>query len=123
MSCRSRRLPHTAPPSPCCDGLTLLLARYSHAWKNARGEDVSGIKEAVLCAACDHSDAAATELIALFNGDEQVSLENLETFGGLAVAWVESVRQRMVDETLLQEQHALWRRGELDGQGCLRRRT
>ncbi|OIJ85225.1 DUF6300 family protein [Streptomyces colonosanans] len=105
------------PSCPHCGGPTLLLARYPQAWKSARGEDVSGIKEAVLCAACDHVDAAAAELIALFNLDEQVSPE-METFGGLAAAWVESVRQRTVDETLLQEQHELWRCGELDGQGC-----
>jgi len=101
------------PPCPLCGGATLLLARYPHAWKDSRGEDVSGIKESVLCAACDHGNAAAAELIALFDVDDQISPENRETFGGLAAAWVESVRHRTVDQALLQEQQELRRQGSL----------
>ncbi|WP_411147391.1 DUF6300 family protein [Streptomyces sp. A30] len=102
-----------SPPCPRCGSNTVLLARYRHSWKNNRDEDVPGIKEAVLCRGCDQTDPAAAELLALFIVDEHVTPENLETFGGLAAAWVESVRQRKVDEALLTEQHELWRCGEL----------
>ncbi|MDH6629435.1 hypothetical protein M2271_007271 [Streptomyces sp. LBL] len=101
------------PQCPRCGSDTVLLARYQHSWKNNRGEDVPGIKEAVLCRGCDQTDPEAAELLALFTVDEQVTPENLETFGGLAAAWVESVRQRTVDEALLAAQHELWCRGEL----------
>lgn len=102
-------------PAPCqrCDGVTVLLARYPHSWKNNRGEDVAGFKEELLCPACHHGEPAATELLALFAVDDQVSLENMEAFGGLVAAWVESVRQRTVDTELLGEEHVRWQRGEL----------
>ncbi|MEW1550527.1 DUF6300 family protein [Streptomyces tsukubensis] len=101
------------PPCPSCGQAALLLARFPHAWRNTGGREVAGIREAVLCAACDHDDAAAAELIALFTVDDQVSPENLETFSALTVAWVASVRQRTVDTVLLQEEHERWSRGEL----------
>lgn len=101
------------PPCPQCDGSTLLLARFPHAWKNGLGRDVSGLRETVLCPSCHHSDPAAAELLALYAVDDHVSPENLDVFGGLVAAWVESVRQRTVDEEALTAEFELWKRGEL----------
>ncbi|MFK0279530.1 DUF6300 family protein [Streptomyces sp. NPDC090499] len=96
-----------------CNGSTLLLAQFPHTWKNSFGQDVSGLREAVLCPSCDHGDPAATELLALYSVDGPVSPENLDVFGGLVAAWVESVRQRSVDEEALNAEFELWKRGEL----------
>jgi thiol-disulfide isomerase/thioredoxin len=101
------------PPCPRCDGTTLLLAQFQNSWKNRRGEDVPGLKEAVLCPGCDHGEPAAAELLALFAVDDQVSPENMDVFGGLVAAWVESVRQRTVDEEALSAEFELWKRDEL----------
>jgi hypothetical protein len=43
------------PPCPCCGGAVLLLARFSHVWKNSRGEGVAGARESLLCPACDRA--------------------------------------------------------------------
>ncbi|MGW0885412.1 DUF6300 family protein [Streptomyces sp. NPDC002671] len=101
------------PPCPRCAESTLLLARYRHSWTNGRGEDVAGLKEAVLCPSCDHKEPAAAELQALFAVDGQVLPENLATFGGLLAAWIESVRHRAVDEVLLADEYERWQRGDL----------
>ncbi|MET7573391.1 DUF6300 family protein [Streptomyces sp. NPDC005492] len=101
------------PACPQCGGPTLLLARFPHAWKNGLGRDVSGLREAVLCPGCHHGDPAAAELLALYAVDGHVSPENLDVFGGLVAAWVESVRQRTVDEGALNAEFELWKRGEL----------
>ncbi|MFE5199035.1 DUF6300 family protein [Streptomyces sp. NPDC056601] len=98
---------------PRCGGPSWLKARFAHEWTNGRGETVSGIREALLCPACDRGSQAADELIALFAIDDRLSASNLEAFGGLVAAWVESVRHQRVDEELLTEQHEQWRRGEL----------
>ncbi|WP_328403965.1 DUF6300 family protein [Streptomyces sp. NBC_00390] len=96
-----------------CDGPCLLLATFSHSWTNARGEDVSGLREAVLCPECDRGEQAADELLALFAVDDQVSPSNVEVFAELVAAWVESVRHRHVDIALLDDEHERWRRGQL----------
>ncbi|MFE9687129.1 DUF6300 family protein [Streptomyces sp. NPDC006285] len=101
------------PPCPQCNETSLLLARFPYSWKNGRGEDVSGLREAVLCAGCHHGEPAAAELLALFAVDDQVSPPNQGAFGGLVAAWVESVRHRTVDLALLDEEHERWSRGEL----------
>jgi hypothetical protein len=67
----------------------------------------------VLCPGCDHGEPAAAELLALFAVDDQVSPENMDVFGGLVAAWVESVRQRTVDEEALSAEFELWKRDEL----------
>ncbi|MFK0106438.1 DUF6300 family protein [Streptomyces sp. NPDC091217] len=101
------------PPCPQCAGATLLLAQFPYGWTNNRGENVAGIRETVLCPCCHHGDPAAAELLALYAVDEKVTPENLDVFGGLVAAWVESVRQRTVDEESLNTEFELWQRGEL----------
>ncbi|MEV3873735.1 DUF6300 family protein [Streptomyces sp. NPDC049906] len=101
------------PPCPTCGGPSEMVARFSCAIVNGRGEWIQGLREALLCAHCDHSDPAAAELLALFAVDDVVSPENLQTFGGLTAAWVESVRHRTVDRALLDQQLEQWHRGEL----------
>ncbi len=96
-----------------CDGPALLMAQFSHSWKNARGEEVNGLRAAVLCPACDRGEPAADELLALFAVDDQIGLSNVEAFGGLVAAWVESVRHREVDMALLDEEEQRWRDGNL----------
>ncbi|WP_435241525.1 DUF6300 family protein [Streptomyces cucumeris] len=102
-----------APPCPRCGSVTLLLAQFSYAWKNSRGEDVSGLKEAVLCPVCDYGDPRTAELLALFAVDGEVSPENLDVFEGLIAAWVDSVRDRTADEGALSAEFEQWKRGEL----------
>ncbi|MGW2770479.1 DUF6300 family protein [Streptomyces sp. NPDC001275] len=101
------------PPCPRCGDSTLLLAQYRQSWTNSRGEDVSGIKEVVLCSPCDHKDPAAAELLAVFAVDGQDLLKNVAAFGGLVAAWIESVRQRTVDEALLAYEIERWQQGDL----------
>ncbi|MGW6405374.1 DUF6300 family protein [Streptomyces sp. NPDC055134] len=88
---------------PRCSAPSWLKARFAHSWKNARGETVSGVREALLCSACDRGSQTADELLALFARDDRLNAANLETFGGLVAAWVESVRHQRVDEDLLNE--------------------
>ncbi|MFD0007161.1 DUF6300 family protein [Streptomyces sp. NPDC127178] len=101
------------PPCPHCAGSTLLLAQFPHCWQNSRGEDVSGLRETVLCPGCDHREPAAAELLALFAVDDRVGPENKDAFGGLVAAWIESARQRTVDEEALIAEFELWKRDEL----------
>ncbi|WP_432095833.1 DUF6300 family protein [Streptomyces sp. bgisy100] len=101
------------PPCPRCGGVALLLAQFPHAWRNGRDAAVSGLKEALLCPACDHGEPAAADLLALFAVDDQVGLDNLEVARRLLSAWVESVRHRTVDEEALSEEFDQWSRGEL----------
>ncbi|MBZ6260615.1 hypothetical protein KVH22_34430 [Streptomyces olivaceus] len=101
------------PPCPRCSALTQMVVRFPYSWKNGRGEDVRGMKEAVLCAVCDREDPAAAELMALFAIDETVAPDNLETLGALAASWAETVRQRTVDENLLAAEYEHWRREDL----------
>ncbi|MET8678853.1 DUF6300 family protein [Streptomyces sp. NPDC004647] len=104
----------TDPPNCArCEGPGLLLARFPDSWKNARSEDVRGLREAALCPACDRGGAAADELLALFAVDDQVGLSNAELLGELVAEWVEYLRHRKVDAALLDEEHGRWERGNL----------
>lgn len=104
-----------ADPPNCspCGGPGLLLAQFPYSWKNASGADVNGLREAVLCPACDWGEPAADESLALFAVDDQVGLSNVEVFGELVSAWVESLRHRKVDMALLDEEEKRWRDGDL----------
>ncbi|WP_309299406.1 DUF6300 family protein [Streptomyces sp. A012304] len=96
-----------------CGTPGLLLVQYRHSWKNQSGDDVLGIRETLLCPQCSRRNSAAAELIALFSVDEKMGPENLDVFGGLVAAWVESLRQERVDEELLAAEHDQWLRGAL----------
>lgn len=102
-------------PLPCqrCGGASLLMARSPHTWKNTCGEQVHGVREAVLCPVCDCGEPAAEELLALFAVDEQLDPRNILAFGDLLTAWVESQRHRGVDMEALTAQHEQWGRGAL----------
>ncbi|MGW2082527.1 DUF6300 family protein [Streptomyces sp. NPDC001939] len=92
-----------------CSGPSWLKARFAHSWQNARGETVAGIREALLCSACDRGTQTADELLALFARSDRLNAASMVTFGALVAAWVESVRQPRADEDLLEQ----WTRGEL----------
>lgn len=102
-------------PPPCarCGGHALLRARYPHAWTTRRGAEAGGLRESVLCPACDHHDPTAAEVLALFTVDGQLDLANLAVFSALAATWVRSVQERSVDLAALAEEEELWRRGDL----------
>lgn len=100
------------PPCPRCAAPTLLAVRYPHTWRNAQGTEVSGLREAVLCPDCDRGQEAAA-LLALFSVDGQLDFANMDVFGELASAWVETVRARTVDPAELDDEVERWRRGEL----------
>ncbi|HCA85233.1 MAG TPA: hypothetical protein DEQ61_06895 [Streptomyces sp.] len=91
----------------------LLLAKFPHRWTKQDGGTVEGLREAVLCPPCEHTDPAAAALIALFAVDEELDLSNLPAFAELAAEWVEAARCRTVDLDALSEDEELWSRGEL----------
>ncbi|WP_432168644.1 DUF6300 family protein [Streptomyces sp. bgisy031] len=90
---------------PACGEQSTLKVSFVLTWTNMHGEVVSGPREAVLCPECDRGDPAADELLALFAVDETLGINNIETFGALIAAWVESVRHQKADETPLAEEH------------------
>lgn len=102
-------------PPPCgrCSAMTLLQASFSHSWKNTRGEVVAGVRQAVLCPACDRTEPCADELLAWLKEGKQLDLNDHQVFGGLVASWVESVRHKAVDQALLAEQEERWHHGEL----------
>ncbi|MEV7869149.1 DUF6300 family protein [Streptomyces sp. NPDC088124] len=105
----------TAPPNcpPPCGRPGLLSARFPNSWKNTRGEEVHGLREAVLCPECDRGEPPADALLALFAVDDQIAGSNAEVFSRLVTAWVESVRHRTVDLTLLNAEVQRWQKGSL----------
>ncbi|MGW6400275.1 DUF6300 family protein [Streptomyces sp. NPDC055134] len=78
---------------PACGEQRMLKAGFVHTWKNKQGGAISELREAALCPECDRGDPAADELLALFAVDETLGINNIETFGALVAAWVESVRR------------------------------
>ncbi|MER7195494.1 DUF6300 family protein [Streptomyces flaveolus] len=97
-----------------CDTPGLLMVRYGHAWENRNGSLVTGIRECLLCPLCSRGDEAAENVIALLAENEQMtSYDELRGLGGTVAAWVESLRQRRVDQDLLTTQHEQWLRGSL----------
>ncbi|MFF2305898.1 DUF6300 family protein [Streptomyces sp. NPDC058128] len=105
-----------ANPPRCarCSGETLFRAEFPHSWKNAAGQEVSGIRSADLCPACDRGEPSADALLALFAVDGQLGTGNMTVFTDLLGAWVDVVRNRVVDMERLDAEHEAWRRGELD---------
>lgn len=95
------------------EGPTLLMAQFSHVWTNTRGEDVEGLREVALCPVCDRGQPAAEELLTLLAMEEQLDSEHAETFSELVAAWVDSVRHRLIDTAVLNDEHERWRHGEL----------
>ncbi|MEU6184226.1 DUF6300 family protein [Streptomyces coeruleorubidus] len=97
-----------------CDSPVLLMVRYGHAWENRNGVLVTGIRECLLCPLCSRGDEAAENLITLLTENEKMtSYEDLQRLGGTVAAWVESLRQRSVDQDLLTKQHEQWLQGSL----------
>lgn len=101
------------PACPRCGQAGILLASYPHSWTNAHGVQVTGRGESLLCAACDHAEPAAADLLALFLVDGHVGLDNLALLRCLADAWVEALRDRKADASRLAGEEELWLRGEL----------
>ncbi|MEV7167513.1 DUF6300 family protein [Streptomyces microflavus] len=101
------------PDCLACDTPGLLLVRYKNAWKNRTGDEVAGIREALLCPKCSRQMPEAVELLALLAVDERVSLQNFEAFGELVAEWINSLRDNRVNEELLRAEHDQWLRGML----------
>lgn len=101
------------PPCPRCALPGLMLARFPSSWKNQQGADVDGYREALLCAGCDAADPAATDLLALFAVDGQLSTENLPQFTELAATWMAVAALRKVNQRNLNDEEERFRRGDL----------
>ncbi|MFJ2868445.1 DUF6300 family protein [Kitasatospora sp. NPDC087314] len=101
------------PACLACGIPGLLLVRYQHSWKNQSGDDVVGIRETLLCPQCSAGNMAAAELIAFFAVEERTGLDNVDVFGDMVAAWVESLRRAPVDEELLTAEYDQWLRGAL----------
>ncbi|WP_328891910.1 DUF6300 family protein [Streptomyces sp. NBC_00316] len=104
-----------ADPPNCarCEGPGLLSARFSHSWKNACGEEIPGVREAMLCPACDHGEPGADGLLAFFEVHETMGAFELEAFNNLAAAWLAVVRARQADEHRLDDECERFRNGDL----------
>lgn len=101
------------PPCGHCGRPGLVLTRFPYSWKNQRGEDVPGFREALLCSSCDASDPAATQLLALFNVNDQLQEQSLPLLAELAADWTEEVASRKVNEQDLADEEERFQRGEL----------
>ncbi|GAA2613661.1 DUF6300 family protein [Streptomyces tubercidicus] len=73
----------TPPNCPQCEDESLLLARFPHSWRNASGDAVPGMREALLCRCCNRGEQPADALIALFTVDGLLDHHNVDTFGEL----------------------------------------
>nr|WTB35589.1 DUF6300 family protein [Streptomyces sp. NBC_00830]WTB35620.1 DUF6300 family protein [Streptomyces sp. NBC_00830] len=104
-----------ADPPDCarCGGAGLISARFSHSWKNARGEEVPGTRETMLCAGCDHGEPGADGLLSFFKAHETLGASELETFHSLAAAWVAVARASQADQQQLDDECERFRNGEL----------
>ncbi|TVZ90490.1 DUF6300 family protein [Streptomyces sp. BK340] len=103
----------TPPPCTRCEGPALLLARFPHAWTNCNGRRVAGLRESTLCPICDRGKSDAEALLQLLMACGELDATSFESLGGLAAAWVESLRQEYVDIELLNSEHEQWQRGDL----------
>ncbi|WP_308445515.1 DUF6300 family protein [Streptomyces spororaveus] len=102
-----------SPPCARCGGSTVLAARFPHRWQNGSGQDVHGIREAVLCGVCDQGPPVVNELLALFAGQEQFGPGGLARLGELLDRWLAQAQQVQADEERLDRERLLWVRGEL----------
>ncbi|MFE5596868.1 DUF6300 family protein [Streptomyces sp. NPDC056549] len=110
----SRTLPHPLQPAQCT-GEPLLRAEFPHTWRNAAGEEVTGVRAAVLCPQCDRGEPATDALLALFTLDRQLGEEELLALTDRIAAWVNTLRTKSVDIKHLDAEFEAWCRGELDG--------
>ncbi|MGN5633246.1 DUF6300 family protein [Streptomyces sp. AC154] len=101
------------PDCGVCGQPTLLRVSFPSAWNNARGQEVRGRREALLCPQCERGRPAAENVVALFAVDGQLGMANVEVFAELIGAWVEDVRNRRADPADLAAQEEQFRRGEL----------
>ncbi|MFF3359499.1 DUF6300 family protein [Streptomyces sp. NPDC002917] len=101
------------PNCPRCGEPGPVSARFPHSWTNARGKEVPGIREAMLCPVCDRDEPAADKLMAFFAEHKTLEPSKLETFHDLAAAWVDVARARQVDQQQLADEFERSRSGEL----------
>lgn len=101
------------PACTRCGGPSLFSARFAHSWTNAGGQEVTGVREVVLCPECDRGEPAADELGAFFAVDDQLGLENMDAFGALVETWLDAVQRKSMDLERLQLEEEQWRAGDL----------
>ena len=105
-----------APPACArCGGPSLLKAEFSHSWKNAAGQEVTGMRAVVLCPGCDRGEASADTLLAVLPMDGTLDTATVAACTDQITAWVDTIRARTVDTDRLNAEHEAWRSGELDG--------
>ncbi|MER5689292.1 DUF6300 family protein [Streptomyces sp. NPDC002205] len=102
-----------SPDCARCGGAGLLSPRFSHSWKNVRGEEVPGMREAMLCPVCDRGEPAADRLLAFFVVHETLDASELQAFNSLAAAWVAVARACQVNQQQLDNEYERCRNGEL----------
>ncbi|MFG2598607.1 DUF6300 family protein [Streptomyces sp. NPDC048462] len=101
------------PACGVCGQPPMLRVSFPSSWNNARGQEVSGRREALLCPRCERGAPSAENLLAFFAVDGQLDMANAEVFSELLGVWVEDVRKRRVDTAELAAQEEQFRRGEL----------
>lgn len=101
------------PPCGRCNVPGQMLARFPHLWKNQRGEEVTGFREAVLCSPCDAADPVAAQLLTLLATNGQHHEENLPLLVELATDWTAQAARRNVNMLDLADEEERFWRGEL----------
>lgn len=95
------------PRCPRCAAPAALAARFAHGWRNAAGERVEGVREALLCRGCDAEVPAARALLAGLAAPGGTAAD----LGPLVADWLAVVRTPGWDALAAEAER--WRAGEL----------
>ena len=96
-----------------CAGTALLSVTWPAPWSGPMTEDIDPVRTTVLCPRCDVQDPAALPLLALFAVQDTVTDEHFDEFADEIRAWVTAVTTRRVTAAELDEEIAMWERGEM----------
>ena len=102
-------------PAVCrrCAGAALLSMTWPTPWPGPTTEDIAPTRTTVLCPQCDIEDPAALPLLALFAAQDTITDDHLDEFADEIKAWVHVVTTRRVSAAELDEEIAMWERGEM----------
>lgn len=96
-----------------CAGTALLSVTCPAPWSGPMTEDINPVRTTVLCPQCDVDDPAALPLLALFAVQDTITDEHFDEFADEIRAWVTAVATRRVTAAELDEEIAMWERGEM----------
>ncbi|MEU0567533.1 DUF6300 family protein [Nonomuraea sp. NPDC005983] len=97
----------------CHGGDVLAVLRVPHGWTTARGNQVQGSAEVLLCARCDADGPVTGPIVAYFAVHELVSPETLDELASLLRDWIDRAKPPELDENALAAEVEAWYRGDL----------